>query len=85
MNIPLTWWWVAECGVWRHILSLNCVGDQQLTETHHDWIVVIVVSKDHTNPSAVAWKMQEKLSDQNIRNNVAFTLLNKSVCGAQRI
>lgn len=35
-------------------MSLQRVGDQQLAERHHDWIVMIVVSKDHPNPSTVA-------------------------------
>ena len=51
----LTRWHVVECGVCRSPVSLQLVGDEQLTETHHDWIVMIVVSKDHPNPSTVAW------------------------------
>lgn len=35
-------------------MSLRRVGHQQLAETHHDWVVVVVVSKDHPNPRAVA-------------------------------
>ena len=57
--IPLTWWRVAECQVWRCGASIQRVGDQQLAETHHDRIVVIMIRKDHPNPSAVAWNMQE--------------------------
>lgn len=54
-----TRWCVAECGVCRHGVSLQCVGDQQLTETHHDWIVMIVIREDHPNPRTETWNEQE--------------------------
>lgn len=57
----LTRWRVAECGVCRCSVFLQRFGDQQLAETHHNWIVMIVVSKDHPDPSTVAWSTQEIL------------------------
>lgn len=53
-NSVFTWWWVVECGIWRCCASFWCVGHQQVAETHHDWIVMIMVCKDHPNPRAVA-------------------------------
>lgn len=58
MIVDHTRWCIAECGVCRRNVSLQGVGDQQLAETHHDWIVMIVVSKDHPNPCSEAWKVQ---------------------------
>lgn len=55
MHTLLTRLYAAECGVCRSSVSLQRVGDQQLAETHHDGVVMIMVSEDHPNPSAVAW------------------------------
>lgn len=40
-------------------MSLQRVGDQQLAETDHDWVVMIMVSKDHSNPCTIAWNKQD--------------------------
>lgn len=70
----LTRWHIAECGVCRCCVFLQFMGDQQLAETHHDWIVVIVISKDHPDPSAVAWNTREILLDPLTYMKIALLL-----------
>lgn len=79
-DTPLTWHIIVECGVSRWIVSLQCTWHQHLTERYHDWVVVIMVSKDHPNPCSVAWiKGEIQLSifrDTNshtIRQGIAVT------------
>lgn len=36
-------------------LSLQCVFEQQVAETHQDWITVMMICYNHSHPCSVTW------------------------------